>query len=139
MGLNYAIYYTKQDNYNRPDSTATSISHGLMSFPQPLTFAADGSNTWVKVTGYIKIEDEGDYELSSGFEGSPGIYVDNIPVISQDKDNYVEPQKALLHLKKGYYAIKGFYLADEFNNYQKLLILKTAKGKVLDPADYLFH
>jgi hexosaminidase len=138
VGLSYTVYKTTQDNYNKLDSIAPAAT-GIVSYPQPVVLAVNGANTWVKVSGYIKIDNEGDYELSSGFEASPVLYIDNVPVISQDKDNYVEPQKALLHLKKGYYAIKGYYLADETNNYQNLLQLKTVSGRLLNPIDYLVH
>lgn len=139
-GLNYTLYKTKEVNYKKLDTIAP-ITTGMLNFPQPfsLTPPVESVNNWVKVEGFIKIDNEGDYQLTSGFEDSPLLFVDNVQVISKDKDNYVEPQKALLHLKKGYYTIKGYYLANDANSGQNLLLLQTAGGKLLDLSVYLFH
>jgi len=139
-GLIYALYKTKEGNYKKLDTIPT-VSSGAFAFPQPFKFPPSNEyvNHWVKVSGFIKIDNEGDYQLTTGFEESPLVFLDNVPVINREKNTYVEPQKALLHLKKGYYAVKGYYLADDANSAQHLLQLQTSTGKILDPATYLYH
>ena len=139
-GLNFSLYRTKEMNYKKLDTIAPAIT-GILNFPQAFIIPITNNpiNNWVKVNGYIKINDEGDYQLISGFEDSPLLFLDNVIVVNRERNSYVEPQKALLHLKKGYYAIKGYYLADDTNSGQNLLQLQTAEGKVLDPAAYLYH
>lgn len=139
-GLTYTLYKTKEISYKKLD-TITPVTSGMLAFPQSFALAppVESVNNWVKVEGFIKIDNEGDYQLTSDFEDSPLLFVDNVLVISRDKDNYVDPQKALLHLKKGYYTIKGYYLADDTNSGQNLLQLQTAAGKLLDPSIYLYH
>ncbi|MDP9080941.1 MAG: beta-N-acetylhexosaminidase [Bacteroidota bacterium] len=139
-GLNYTLYKTKEVNYKKLDTVAP-VTTGMLAFPQQFALAppVESVNNWVKVEGLIKIDNEGDYQLTSGFEDSPLLFVDNVVVINRDKDNYVDPQKALLHLKKGYYTFKGYYLADDTNSGQSLLQLQTAAGKLLDPSVYLYH
>ena len=136
-GLTYAVYKTAK-YYNKLDSVSPAGS-GLISFPQRFVLAPEGIYTWVKLNGLLKIDHEGDYILTSGFENSPQLSLGGAMLISMDRDSYVEPQKALLHLKKGYYDLKGIYLAGDFNNGQNLIQLQTSDGRVLDPATYLFH
>jgi len=136
-GLTHSVYKTIK-NYTKLDSIAP-VASGIFSFPQPVALAPEGTNTWVKINGFIKIDAEDDYVITSGFEYSPLLLIDNTKVMSMSKNRYSEPQQALLHLKKGYYAIKGYYLADEYNVAQDLIRMKTTKGKVLEPGEYLFH
>jgi len=139
-GLSFSLFKTKEMNYKKLDTIAPAIT-GTLNFPQAFIIPVTNNpiNNWVKVNGYIKIDEEGDYELTSGFEDSPLLFVDNVMVVNRDRNRYVEPQKALLHFKKGCYAIKGYYLADDTNSGKNLLQLQTAEGKVLDPAAYLYH
>jgi hexosaminidase len=136
-GLNYASYITKKE-YQKLGNEKP-VSAGIMTFPQAFTPSNDDANNWIKVNGYINIVTEGDYEITSEFLISPQLYLDNIPVISPDKNRYAEPQKAVLHLRKGYYTLTGYYAANDVNNGEKLIQLKTALGKVLNHEDYLFH
>jgi hexosaminidase len=136
-GLSYSVYKTTK-KYDRLDSVAPAMS-GILGFPQPVTIAPEGTNTWVKINGYLKIDEEGEYELISGFEYSPALYIDNVLIMGSGKNRYSEPQQALLRLKKGYYLISGYYLADEYNVRQNLIQLKPVKGRVFDPESYLFH
>lgn len=136
-GLTYAVYRT-QRNYNRLDSVASAES-GLISFPQKFILAPEGTYTWVKLKGFIKIDHEDDYELTSAFEYSPELNLGGAIIMQRNNDCYAEPQKAILHLKKGYYVLNGLYLADEYNGSQNLVQLKTAGGQTLAPATYLFH
>jgi hexosaminidase len=137
QGLNYEVYKTTR-NYNRLDTLKPSVS-GVLSFPQQVLRAPEGLNTWVKITGFIKIMEEGDYELTSGFEYSPALLIDNVPVMTIGKNRYSEPQQALLHLKKGYYSLNAYYQADEYNTSQDFIRLKSVKGKVFEPSEYLYH
>jgi len=57
----------------------------------------------------------------------------------KEPQTYVEPQKALLHLKKGIYALSGHYMADKANENQTLIELKVAGGEKLYPKFYLMH
>ncbi|TSD63306.1 beta-N-acetylhexosaminidase [Inquilinus sp. KBS0705] len=136
-GLSYAVYKTKERDYNK--ISGEPIALGILTYPHAMPEATDEEYHWVKVSGYLKIPTEGDYELTSAFEMSPEIWVDDKPAISIDKNRYAEPQKALLHLKKGYYAIKAYYPVTEVNNDEKLLQLKAPSGRVLNVAAYLFH
>ncbi|ASU33104.1 hypothetical protein MuYL_1204 [Mucilaginibacter xinganensis] len=139
-GLNFSLYKTKEVSYRKLDTIAPAAA-GILSFPQPLVAAPAGSPlfNWVKVNGFIKIDTEDDYQLTTGFEESPLLFLGNAKVMDRERNRYVEPQKALLHLKKGYYAIRGYYLADDTNSTQNLLQLQTVGGKVLDPGAYLYH
>ena len=139
-GLSYVLYKTKEPNYKKLD-TLPVVTSGILTFPQAfkLTPPIEPVYNWVKVNGFIKIDNDGDYQLTTGFEESPLVFLDNVPVINREKNAYVEPQKALLHLKKGYYTVKGYYLADDANSAQNLIQLQNSSGKILDPAGYLFH
>jgi hexosaminidase len=138
-GLNYKLIKSKEYEYNKVDTLSqvtTAVINTASPMVQPVT---DGNFTWVKLSGYIRIEEEGNYELTSGFELSPALFLSGEEVIYINKDRYVEPQKALLHLKKGVYTISGYYKADNVNRLQDLLLLKSADGKLLDPQRYLLH
>jgi len=93
----------------------------------------------VKIKGFIKIDKEADYELTTGFEVSPALFLDEVPVIKMGLNTYVEPQKVLLYLKKGVYALRGHYIADRANENQTLIELKIAGGEKLYPKFYLMH
>jgi hexosaminidase len=139
-GLSFSLYRTKEMNYKKLD-TIPPATTGTLTFPQAFIIPITNNpiNNWIKVNGYIKIDAEGDYQLTSGFEDSPLLFLDNVIVVNRDRNRYVEPQKALLHLKKGCYTLKGYYLAGDTNSGQNLLQLQTAEGKVLDPSAYLYH
>lgn len=138
-GLSYKLIKTKELEYAKLD-TIPPVVMAVINTAKPMVLpVTDGDITWVKLTGFIKIEQEGDYELTSGFELSPALYMSNEPLLIKDKNTYVEPQKALLHLKKGIYEFSGNYIATENNSKQTLFQLKTADGKLLDPQVYLFH
>lgn len=136
-GLNYESYITKKEYQKLGNEKPSSI--GIMAFPQPFVPSNDDANNWIKVNGYINIATDGDYEITSDFLISPQLYLDNISVISPDKNRYAEPQKAVLHLKKGAYTLTGYYMANDVNSGEKLIQLKTALGTVLNHEDYLFH
>lgn len=91
------------------------------------------------INGYLKIDREGDYRISSDFEVSPSVYLDKQVIINQNKNKYVSPQSALLHLKSGYYQLSGFYPVNDKNKGLTLLLIQDAAGKLLDPAAVLFH
>ncbi|MDR6940861.1 beta-N-acetylhexosaminidase [Mucilaginibacter pocheonensis] len=138
-GLDYKLIKTKETNYAKLDTIPpVTIAVVNMANPEVLP-VTDGNLTWVKFNGYIKIDQEGDYELTSGFEVSPALFIGSQLLIMPDKNTYAEPQKALLHLKKGVYEFSGYYIANNINSKQTLLQLKTAAGKLLDPRAYLFH
>ncbi|WP_183566487.1 beta-N-acetylhexosaminidase [Mucilaginibacter sp. SP1R1] len=138
-GLDYKLIKSKETNYAKLD-TSTAVTTAVVNTANPMVLpVTDGNITWVKFNGFIKIDTESDYELTSGFEISPEFFMNNEPLITRGKNTYVEPQKALLHLKKGAYEFSGYYIADGANSKQTLLQLKTAGGKVLAPETYLFH
>lgn len=136
-GLSYASYVTKNE-YQKLDNEKPA-STGIMAFPQPFTPSNDDAYNWIKVKGYIHIATEGDYEITSEFLISPQLYLGDIAVISPDKNRYAEPQKAVLHLKNGYYTLTGYYAANDVNSAENLIRLKTSAGKVLNHDEYLFH
>ncbi|SDF40310.1 hexosaminidase [Mucilaginibacter pineti] len=138
-GLSYKLIKTKETNPAKLDTVTvavTAIINSAVPMVQPVT---DGNITWAKFSGFIKIDTEGDYEITSGFEISPELLLDGEVIISRGKNTYVEPQKALLHLKKGIYTLAGEYIADALNTNQTLIRLKTAGGKELNAESYLFH
>jgi len=138
-GLGYKIFKAKEINYAKLEAVPP-VSMMVITTGTPMIMpVTDGDITCVKFSGLIKIDAESDYELTSGFEVSPTLYLDNDPVIRGEKNRYVEPQKAVLHLKKGFYEFSGYYTATEANSKQTLFSLKDAGGKLLDPAVYLFH
>ncbi|MDN5287135.1 MAG: beta-N-acetylhexosaminidase [Mucilaginibacter sp.] len=138
-GLSYKLIKTKEINYAKLDTITPAIT-AVINTANPMVLpVTDGDITWVKMNGFIKIDQEGDYEFTSGFELSPALFIDNEPLMIKDKNTYVEPQKAILHLKKDIYEFSGYYSADDANSKQTLFQLKTADGKLLDPQTYLFH
>jgi hexosaminidase len=136
-GLSYALYQTKENDHNKV--TGTPAATGILTLPQTVALSEEEEFNWVRVNGYIRIDTESDYELTSAFGISPEILLNDKQVISIDKNRYAEPQKVLLHLKKGVYALQAYYLATEVNNDEILLQLKAPYGRVMDPATYLFH
>jgi hexosaminidase len=138
-GLSYKVIRTKESNYDKLDDIAPAVIAVINTATPMIQPSTEGDVTWVKMNGFIKIEQEGDYELTSGFEVSPALFIDNAPVIIRGRNTYVEPQKALLHLKKGFYELSGYYVANETNSRQPLLQLKTADSKQLNLQVYLFH
>ena len=59
--------------------------------------------------------------------------------IISNKNKYIEPQAAILHLQKGIYPISGYYLADGTNSEQNLINIKRIDGKAIETSEYLFH
>lgn len=139
-GLSYELIKSKETNFAKLDTTVIATS-AVVNTTNPMVLpVTDGDLTWVKMSGYLKIDVDGDYELTSGFEVSPALFLDGKPVIYKNKNTYVEPQKALLHLKKGVYNLSGYYIADNINRMQDLLLLKeAATDKLIDPGKYMFH
>jgi hexosaminidase len=137
-GLAYMVYKTAYNNYPAVDTGENFIS-GILHQNDIIKPFAGPFNTWVKLNGYIKINTENDYRITTGFETSPLLLLDNVVIINRGKNKYAEPQAAVLHLKKGIYLLIGYYLADEQNSGQILINVKMSDGKQLEYADYLFH
>jgi hexosaminidase len=137
-GLSYFAYKTMYSNYPTLD-TAASFVTGIWRNDELIRPFPGQFNTWVKLSGYIKIETEGDYQITTEFENSPLIMLDRAIIINNNKNRYIEPQVAILHLKKGLYLLNGYYLADAANSHQTLLTIKTGDGKPLETSEYLFH
>lgn len=137
-GLSYFAYKTMYSNYPTLD-TAASFVTGTWRNDELIRPFPGQYNTWVKLSGYIKIETEGDYQVATEFENSPLIMLDRAIIINNNKNKYIEPQVAILHLKKGLYMLNGYYLADAANSHQTLLTIKTGDGKPLETSEYLFH
>jgi hexosaminidase len=137
-GLGYTRYKTMQNNTPALDTSKT-FEEGIFNLNEPVKPFPGDFNTWVKIYGYVKIETEGDYRLTSGFENSPLLILGKEVVITYNRNKYVEPQAAILHLQKGIYRISGYYLADNENSEQMLIELKKADGKTVEPSAYLYH
>jgi len=138
-GLSYKLIKSKETDYAKLD-TLSQAATAVINAANPMVLpVSDGNLTWVKMNGYLKIEHEGDYQLTSGFEVSPALFLNGQPVIYRNKSTYVEPQKALLHLKRGVYNLSGYYIADNTNRMQDLIVLRTASGEVVDPQRYMLH
>lgn len=138
-GLSYKLIKSKETSFDKVDTSIVAITAIIDSVNPMVLPVTDGNITWVEMNGYIKIDIEGDYELTSGFEVSPALFVGDQQIIYKNKNAYVEPQKALLHLKKGIYNLSGYYIADNINRMQDLILIKTANGKLLNPVRYMFH
>jgi len=137
-GISYVTIKSKDEAFDKIVALSPT-STGETSLIVPATAYPDGFFNWVRIKGYIKIEKEGDYAITSGFEVTPALFLDKVPVIKPGMNNYVEPQKALLHLKKGFYALAGYYTADEANKNRSAIELQTAAGEKLYAKTYLFH
>jgi hexosaminidase len=137
-GLGYFAYRTTYNNYPTLD-TAKTFMTGVLQQGEFIKPFPGQFNTWVKLNGYLKIDTEGDYRITSDFENSPLILLNNLVIISGNKNKYIEPEETILHLQKGVYAISGYYLADATNSEQTLISIKPADGKPLETAGYLFH
>jgi len=137
-GLSYMMYKTTYNNIPATDTTkdfetgVINTDGGLQPYPGQF-------NTWVKIYGYLKIDNEGDYHITSNFATSPMLLIGTTVILNGGKDNYVYPQAAVLHLQKGIYQVSGFYLADKANSKQPFINISTTDGKPVDAADYLFH
>ncbi|AYL94180.1 beta-N-acetylhexosaminidase [Mucilaginibacter celer] len=137
-GMAYEIFKTRERDIAKLENEKP-FETGVTNLIVPFKPVAEEYINWVKIKGFIKIDKEADYELTSGFEVSPALFVDNEEVIKPGFNTYVEPQKALLHLKKGVYALSGHYMADKANENQTLIELKTVGGDKLYPKFYLIH
>ncbi|MHB8209626.1 family 20 glycosylhydrolase [Mucilaginibacter sp.] len=137
-GLAYVVYKTAYNNYPALDTGENFIS-GMLHKDDIIKPFTGPFNTWVKLNGYIKIDAENDYRITTEFETSPLLLLDNVVIINSGKNKYAEPQAAILHLKKGVYLLSGYYLADGQNSGQTLINIKMASGKQLEYTDYLFH
>ncbi|WP_439696786.1 beta-N-acetylhexosaminidase [Mucilaginibacter sp. AW1-7] len=138
-GFSYRLIKSKEYNIDKVDTTqvvTTAIINSATPMVLPVT---DGNLTWVKVNGFIRINADGDYQVTSGFLVSPALFINGEQIIYRGKDKYAQPQKGMLHLKKGAYALSGHYIADNTNRNEDLLIIKAADGKVIDPQVYMFH
>ncbi len=136
-GLGYFAYRTTYNNYPTLDTAKNFVTGawqtGDFIKPFPGQF-----NTWVKLNGYLKIDAEGDYLITSDFENSPLVLLGNLVIINSNENKYVEPQETILHLQKGIYPISGYYLADATNSEQTLISIKTTDGNSAGTS-YLFH
>ncbi|MGF7076403.1 beta-N-acetylhexosaminidase [Mucilaginibacter sp. 3215] len=137
-GMAYEVFKTRERDIDKLGNEKPTET-GETSLIVPVKIATEGFINWVKIKGFIKIDKEADYELTTGFEVSPALFLDEVPVIKMGMNTYVEPQKALLHLKKGIYALSGHYMADKANENQTLIELKVAGGEKLYPKFYLMH
>ncbi|MEO3406695.1 beta-N-acetylhexosaminidase [Mucilaginibacter sp. CAU 1740] len=137
-GMAYEIFKTRERDFTKLENEKpfeTGITNLIVAV-KPVT---EEYINWVKIKGFIKIDKEADYELTTGFEETPALFVDDVEVIKPGFNTYVEPQKALLHLKKGVYALSGHYVAGKANENQSLIELKVAGGEKLYPKFYLVH
>ena len=137
-GLNYMAYRTNYSNIPIAD-TSKDFKMGVMEKDDHITPYPGQFNTWVKFNGYLKIEKEGDYHISSGFETSPMLLLCTTLILDGTRNKYIEPQEAILHLTKGVYQLNGYYLADTTNEKQALINITDGDGKELEPSLYLFH
>lgn len=138
-GLTYMVYKTTYNNYPALDTGKNFVTGMLMHKDDIIKPFTGQYNTWVKVNGYIKIASEGDYRITTEFETSPLLMLDDALIINNSKNKFVEPQAAILHLKKGVYMLSGYYLAEEGNSGRTLINVRMENGKQLEYTDYLFH
>lgn len=137
-GLSYMMYKTTYNNVPATDTTK-DFEIGVLRkdgglIPYPGLF-----NSWVKLYGYLKIDTEGDYRISSDFENTPMLLMGTTVILDGTKNKYIEPQEAILHLQKGIYQLSGYYLADKVNSKQTLIRITTGDGKPIDADKLLFH
>jgi hexosaminidase len=137
-GLNYMAYRTNYSNIPIAD-TAKDFAMGVMRKDDHIKPYPGQFNTWVKFSGYLRIEKEGDYHIASGFETSPMLLMGMTLILDGTKNKYIEPQEALLHLTKGVYQLSGYYLADTTNEKQSLITITDSEGRTVEASAYLFH
>jgi len=136
-GLNCLIYKTTLSNLPALD-TGRNFINTLLTENGHIKPFVGLYNTWVKFNGYLKIDTEGDYKITSGFETSPIMFLGKVIILS-NQNKYVQPQTVILHLQKGVYPLLGYYLADDTNSRQSLINITTIDGKPLNTSDFLFH
>jgi hexosaminidase len=137
-GLAYTLYKTSLVDYRKLD-TVKVFTKGVIEKVSLITPFLGPFNTWVKLDGYLKIDVEADYHIVTDMENSPVLYLDKAIIMYRDQNKYVEPQMAVLHLKKGIYKLDGYYQAIPQNNRQMPFSLKTADGKELALSEHLYH
>ena len=137
-GIAWQVFTTTEEDFAKLDK-ASPTDKGVTNLPVPVKPPREGYKNWVSVEGFIRIQKEADYQLTTGFEVSPALFLDGMAVIKRGLNRYVEPQKALLHLKTGVYSFSGHYIADEANEKSSLIELSIVGGKKLPPASYLLH
>jgi len=137
-GLSYMMYKTTYNNVPAADTTK-DFETGVLRKDGGLNPYPGLFNTWVKLYGYLKIDVEGDYRISSDFENTPMLLLGSTLILDGTKNKYVEPQEAILHLQKGVYQLNGYYVADKMNSKQALIKITAEDGKPLEADNYLFH
>jgi hexosaminidase len=137
-GLSYMMYKTTYNNVPTTDTTK-DFEIGVLRKDGGLNPYPGLFNSWVKVYGYLKIDREGDYHISSDFENTPMLLMGTTVILDGTKNKYIDPQAAILHLQKGIYQLSGYYLADKVNSRQTLIRITTTGGKQIDADSYLFH
>jgi hexosaminidase len=138
-GFSYRLIKSKEYNIDKVDTTQL-VTMAIINSAAPMVLpVTDGNLTWVKLNGFIRINADGDYQVTSGFLVSPALFINGEQIIYRGKDKYAQPQKGMLHLKKGAYAITGHYIADNMNRLEDLVVIKSADGKVIEPQVYMFH
>jgi hexosaminidase len=137
-GLSYMMYKTTYGNIPTTDTTK-DFEIGVMNGDGGLKPYTGQFNTWVKLYGYLKIDAEGDYRITSDFENTPTLLIGTTVILDGSKNKYVEPQAAILHLQKGVYQVSGYYLADLTNSKQTFINITTPDGKPLSATNCLFH
>lgn len=137
-GLSYMMYKTTFNNIPATDTTK-DFETGVMNKDGGLQPYPGLFNTWVKIYGYLKVDAEGDYRITSNFATSPMLLIGTTVILDGGKDNYVYPQAAVLHLQKGTYQLSGYYLADKANSKQPFINISAIDGKPVDATNLLFH
>jgi len=137
-GLSYMMYKTTYNNVPATDTTK-DFEIGILRKDGGLNPYPGLFNSWVKLYGYLKIEKEGDYRISSDFENTPMLLMGTTLILDGSKNKYVEPQEAILHLQKGVYQLSGYFVADKVNSKQALIKIATMDGKPTDADSLLFH
>jgi hexosaminidase len=137
-GLSYMMYKTTYNNVPATDTTK-DFEIGILRKDGGLNPYPGLFNSWVKLYGYLKIEKEGDYRISSDFENTPMLLMGTTLILDGSKNKYVEPQEAILHLQKGVYQLSGYFVADKVNSKQALIKIATMDGKPIDADNLLFH
>lgn len=137
-GLDFKRYTTDEEEEGKLDALQPD-SAGVVAAPLRFVRAWNEDNRWVKMTGYLQIDTEGDYTLASELESSPTVSLGNVEIISGGRDAYATPQQALLHLKKGCYALQLVYRFVNDREKGKVLTVTDASAAGRKVAARYFH
>ena len=75
-GMAYEVFKTRERDIDKLENEKP-METGQTSLIVPVKIATEGFINWVKIKGFIKIDKDAEYELTTGFEVSPALFLDD--------------------------------------------------------------